>query len=177
MTRLKVDFDEIQKAMEDVARDRFDYFFDRETGEAMTLSGEILGELEARLYGDDSEEIGDEIEYIEYDEEPEIPDWMEDEAELALEILLDEEGRYVRIPERKSTVAHQSMSEFIETVDDAGLREKLSASLNGRGAFRRFKDALIKHSKERKRWHGHNAKAMRKEIAAWLDSLGIEPAA
>ena len=84
MRDLKVNFDEIQKAMEDVVRDTFDYFLDLETGEVMTFSEEILGEVKERLYGDDDEEIGDDIEYIEFDKEPEIPDWMEDEVELVL---------------------------------------------------------------------------------------------
>ena len=36
--KLKVKFDDIQKAMEDVLRDRFDYFFDAHTGEVISFS-------------------------------------------------------------------------------------------------------------------------------------------
>ena len=175
MKELKVNFEEIQKAMEDVVRDTFDYFLDLETGEVMTFSEEILGEVKARLYEDDSEEIADDVEYIEFDEEPEIPDWMEDEVELALEILFDTQARYPRIPERRSAAAYQSMVEFIETVDDLPLREELSGALDGKGAFRKFKDILLDRNKERKRWHGHNAKTMKAEITVWLSSVGIEP--
>lgn len=102
MKKLKVNIDEIQKAMEDVVRDTFDYFLDLETGEVMSFSEEILREVKLKLYEDDAEEIGDDIEYIEFDEVPEIPDWMEDEVELALEILFDTQERYPRIPERRS---------------------------------------------------------------------------
>ena len=175
MRDLKVNFDEIQKAMEDVVRDTFDYFLDLETGEVMTFSEEILGEVKERLYGDDDEEIGDDIEYIEFDKEPEIPDWMEDEVELVLEILFDTKGRYARVPERGSAAAYQSMTGFIETVDDPALKEALSSALDGKGTFRKFKDILLDYPKERKKWHGYNAKAMKKEIIGWLDSLGIEP--
>lgn len=175
MKKLRVNFDEIQKAKEDVLRDTFDYFLDMETGEVIEFSEEILSEIKSRLYGSDSDEIGDDIEYIEFDEEPDLPDWMEDEVELALEILLDEEGRYVRIPERKPTMAYKSMADFIETVEDPVLREELSTALNGKGAFRRFKDVLIYYPKERKRWHGYNAKAMKIEIIKWLSSTGVEP--
>ncbi len=173
--KMKVNFDEIQKAMEDVVRDTFDYFLDLETGEVMTFSEEILAEVKERLYADDAEEIGDDIEYIEFDEEPEIPDWMEDEVELALEILFDTKERYPRIPERGSAAAYQSMVEFIETVDDPALGEELSTAVNGKGAFRKFKDILLGYPKERKRWHGYNAKVMKQEIVAWLGSIGIEP--
>ncbi|OIP60538.1 MAG: hypothetical protein COY75_00750 [Nitrospirae bacterium CG_4_10_14_0_8_um_filter_41_23] len=175
MKKQKVNFDEIQKAMEDVSRDTFDYFLDMVTGEVIAFSEEILNEVKSRLYDSDSDEIGDEIEYIEFDEEPDLPVWMEDEVELALEILLDEEGRYVRIPERGPTMAYKSMAEFIETVENRLLREELSNALNGKGAFRRFKDVLIDYPKERKRWHGFNAKAMKRKIIEWLRSIGVEP--
>jgi DNA polymerase III alpha subunit len=99
---------------------------------------------------------------------------MEDEVELAVEILLDESGRYVRIPERKPSKAYKSMADFIETVEDLALKEKLSLALDGKGAFRRFKSILIDYPKERKRWHGYNAKLMKKEIIEWLKSLGVQ---
>lgn len=175
MKKLKVNFDEIQKAREDVVRDTFDYFFDLETGEVMAFSEEILREVKSRLYESDCDEIGDDIQYIEFDQEPEIPDWMLDEVELALEILLDENERYIRIPERESRMAYQSMAGFIETVDDLALKEELFTSLNGKGAFRRFKDTLLDYPKERKRWHGYNAKTMKGEVVEWLGSKGVEP--
>jgi len=176
MKRLEVDFDEIQKAMEDVVRDTFDYFLDMETGEVMTFSEEIVREMKARLYDDEYDEIADDIEYIEFDEEPEIPDWMTDEMEMVLEILLDDSGRYIRIPERGSYVAYQSINDFIGTVADPLLKEELSSALNGKGAFRKFKDVLVAFPRERKLWHGYNAKAMKKESIEWLKSLGIEAA-
>ena len=161
--------------MEDVVRDTFDYFLDLETGEVMMFSEEILGEVKARLYEDDAEEIGDDVEYIEFDEEPEIPEWMEDEVELALEILFDTKDRYPRIPERTSAAAYQSMVLFLETVEEPELRDALLTALSGKGAFKRFKDVLIAYPKERKRWHGYNAKVLKQEITAWLGSVGVEP--
>jgi hypothetical protein len=175
MKKPNVNFDDIQKAMEDVSRDKFEYYLDIETGEVIALSEEILLEIESRLYDSDYDEIEDDIEYIEYDEEPDLPEWMEDEVELALEVLLDEDGRYVRIPEREHPKAYKTMTEFIDTVEDPILREELSQALNGKGAFRKFKDVLIHHPKERKRWHGYNAKAVKKEIVEWMNNLGSSP--
>ncbi len=173
--KLEVKFDDIQKAMEDILRDRFDYFFDTDTGEVISFSEEIMKELTSRLYDNDYEEIKEDIEYIEFDEEPDLPDWMLDEVDLILEVLLNREERYIRIPERTKTAAYQSMKNFIETVKDPTLREKLSRALNGKGAFRKFKDILINYPRERKRWHGHNAKTVKKEIRAWLQSVGVKP--
>jgi len=175
--KLKVNFDEIQKAMEDVLRDTFDYFFDTETGEVIAFSEEIVKGIKSRLFDDtdEYEEADEEFEYVEYDEEPDIPGWMLDEVELALEILLDESGRYMRIPERSSNEAYRSMAEFIEKVENPLLKNELAESLDGRGAFRKFKDALVPHPKERKRWHGYNAKVMKRQITEWLRSIDVEP--
>ncbi|MEW6569900.1 MAG: UPF0158 family protein [Nitrospirota bacterium] len=170
-----MNFDEIQKAMEDVRRDVFDYFLDTNTGEVIVFSEEVLREVESRLCDDEYDEEYEGIEYIEFDEETELPDWIFDEVDLMLQTLLDESGRYVRIPERDSGSAYRSMAEFIETVGDPNIKEELIDALNGKGAFKRFKDALIRYPRERKRWHGYNAKAMRKDITEWLRSLGIEP--
>lgn len=175
MKKLKVNIDEIQKAMEDVVRDAFEYFLDLETGEVIALSEDVLKEVISRLYEGDDDEIGDDVEYIEYDEEPDLPLWMEDEVELSLDVLLDEVGRYIRIPGRESSEAHKTMTDFIGAINDPVLKEKLTDAINGKGAFRKFKDVLISYPKERKRWHGYNAKAMKGVITDWLNSLGIEP--
>ncbi len=175
MKLLKIDFDEIQKAMEDVVRDSFDYFLDLCTGEVVALSEDILDEVGERLYEGEFDEIGDSVEYIEFSEEPVLPFWMEDEVDLIIDVILDKKGRYVRIPERYSAEAHQVMSEFLETIEDHVLRGELTHALNGKGAFRRFKDILITYPKERKRWHGYNAQAMKKVIMEWLKALEIEP--
>ncbi|NWF98050.1 MAG: hypothetical protein HXY52_03820 [Nitrospirae bacterium] len=161
--------------MEDIDRDSFDYFLDCITGDVVSFSEQILKEVEARLYENDDEEIKDDIEYIEYDEIPELPDWMEDEIELAMEILFDVENRYIRIPERNSGTAFNTMIEFVKTVEDEELRNILTRSLEGKGAFRKFKVALLEYPKERKRWHGFNAKTIKQEIIQWLKSIGIEP--
>lgn len=173
--QLIVNFDEIQKAMEDISRDTFDYFFDTETGEVVAFSEEIMRDLASRLYDNDFEEIEEDIEYIEFDEEPDLPEWMFDEMDIALELLLNREERYIRIPERKSSIAYQAMADFIETVENSMLRDELRRALNGKGAFRKFKDALLDYPKERKRWYGHNAKAIKREIREWLHRIGVKP--
>ncbi len=93
--KLKVNFEEIQKAMEDVLRDTFDYYLDTETGDVLSFSEEILEEVRMRLLDTDSDDFEEQIEYVEFDEEPELPDWMFDEIELAMEIFLDASGRYI----------------------------------------------------------------------------------
>jgi hypothetical protein len=169
MKKLNVDFDEVQKAMEDTARDAFDYI---ETGEVLILSADILDRARLTLSSDIDEDM-ENYEEVEFDRDIEIPDWMEDEVELALEILLDE-GRYARIPERSTNHAYTAMEEFTNNLEDVGLKKELRQVLDGQGAFRRFKTALDPHPKLRKLWYGYNAKTARLEIAEWLKSLHIE---
>lgn len=162
--------------MEDVSRDSFEYYLDTETGRVIEISESVIDELRKRLIIDDiDEEIPEDIEYIEFDTEPEIPDWMLDEIEILCEVILDNKDRFVRIPERDTNSAYKAMHEFIDTLNDEHLRERLSSALNGKGAFRRFKDVLLEYPKERKKWHAFNAKIMRKEITEWLETLGIKP--
>ena len=173
MKKLDIDFDELQKAMEDIARDAFDYFLDKETGEIVILSEDILNrahcilceEFDEDMYGYDE---------VEFDEEVDIPEWMEDEIELALDILVCEKERYARIPERDARSGFAAMRQFTEKVRDPELKTILLEILDGQGAFRRFKDALESHPKERKLWYGFNAKATKDELRGWLRSLLIE---
>ena len=173
MKKLKIDLDELQKAMEDTTREAFDYFLDKETGEIIILSEDILGKARQILLHELDEDMT-EYEEVEFDEPPDFPDWMEDEVELALDIFLNEEERYARVPEREAAAGFRAMNGFAEGLDDARLRESLLEILDGPGAFRRFKDALDPHPRLKKLWYGYNAKAARDEMKAWLQSLSIE---
>ena len=172
MRRLTVDFDEVQKAMEDTVRDAFDYFLDLKSGDVLILSEDILNRARLLL----SLNVDDDMESFEevvFDQEIDIPAWMEDEVELALDIFLGGE-KYVRIPERSPRNVFAAMTEFIDNLQDPQLREGLQQLPSGQGTFRRFKDALEPYPKLRKLWYGYNAKVAKREIMEWLKSLSIE---
>jgi hypothetical protein len=170
---MNIDFDEIQKAMEDTDREAFDYFLDMETGEIIILSEDIITKAQEILAESYDDDIGD-YEDVEVEKVPVIPEWMEDEIELALDIFIYEKVRYTRIPERSPRYGYDAMKAFAETLEDESLREILLELLDGKNAFRRFKDSLALYPKERKLWYGFNAKASRNEIRIWLRSVGIE---
>ncbi len=174
MNKLHINFDEIQKAAEDTDREAFDYFLDRETGEIIILSAEIIALAQNILSQSYDDDIAD-YEDVEPDEIPGIPEWMEDEVELALHVFLQEQDRYQRIPERKKSDTYSAMKIFAETLENRHLGELLNQALDGQGSFRKFKNLLVPYPKERKLWHTFNAKAAKKEIALWLASHGIEP--
>ncbi len=170
MDKHTIDFDEIQKAMEDTGRDAFDYFLDTSTGDVVILSEDIISrarELLSHHLDDDT----DNYEEVEFDEETDLPEWMEDEIDLALDIFLYEKDRYARIPERDPRDCYTAMTEFSAQVANPSLRSRLLSVLDGQGAFRKFKDALAPFPSERKQWYSFNAKSMRNEIAGWLSGV------
>jgi Uncharacterised protein family (UPF0158) len=172
MKKPDIDYDEVQKAMEDTVRDAFDYFLDTETGDVVILSEEIIARAKALLAEEFDEDMSD-YDEVEFDRDYDIPDWMEDEVELALDIFLERKDRYLRIPERMPESVFSAMRAFTEGLENSELKEELMALLEGKGSFRRFKDALEPYPKERKQWYRFSAKMARKEITDWLNATGI----
>jgi hypothetical protein len=66
------------------------------------------------------------------------------------------------------------MERFIETTEDAELRDRLTAAIDGKGAFRRFKDVLLSYPDERERWFQFRQDLLKVEMDGWLASLSIE---
>src|ERR1700690_2431977 len=124
MKRLKVDLDEIQKAMEDIERDAFDYFLDTETGDVVILSEDIISKAHMILADSFDEDMAD-YDEVEFDVECIVPEWIEDEVELALDIFVRENGHYERIPERRSSGGYAAMKEFADSLEDSGLKYEL----------------------------------------------------
>lgn len=166
MTKKEIYFDEIQKAQEDTEREAFDYFLDKETGEVIILSVDIINRA-WEILSESYDDIAD-FEDVEPDVIPDIPVWMEDEIELALNVFMNDQEHYIRIPERNPAKTYAAMTEFAAAIQNQSLKDSLYSALDGPGSFRKFKDALAPFPKEKKLWHGFNAKATRKEIEEWL---------
>jgi len=76
-----------------------------------------------------------------------ISDYMDDEESDRLRNDIDQEfDRYERIPRVESHEGYEDMEDFIATVEDEHLAELLEVAINGKGAFRRFKDVLARYS-------------------------------
>ena len=52
------------------------------------------------------------------------------------------------------------MENFVGSVTDEPLRERLIISIDGKGAFRRFKDVLLAYPAERERWFSYRAELL-----------------
>ncbi|HBY57713.1 MAG TPA: hypothetical protein DEG96_07650 [Candidatus Atribacteria bacterium] len=160
MKKLKVDMEMIANAMEDVARMDMDYYLDKETGEVIVISEETF------RYAQEEDE--DKI-------RESLPDWQKEDINLAQDILFNNPDRYICISERPSYEGYNLMVEFAEKVEDELLREKLYISLDGKGAFRRFKNVIADYPDYREKWFKFRDERLNEEVIEWLNSIGIEP--
>ena len=96
------------------------------------------------------------------------------ETEEIYERLDSEPERYLNIPTESSREGYQDMVAFTESLEDENLKEKLWIALNGRGAFRRFKDVLLSYPEKREEWFKFQDKRLEKRVVEWLEENEIE---
>ena len=87
-----------------------------------------------------------------------------------------EPNRFASVDAIPSRIQYQWLDEFIKEIEDEPLRARMEAAINGKGAFRRFKDILLTLPDERRRWFEFRDVMMRKRIVDWVREVGIEPA-
>jgi len=68
---------------------------------------------------------------------------------------------------------YNDMQDFVETVRDPRIRDRLARSLEGRGAFRRFKDTLFEFPETRQAWFRFHDSRMRRRAIEWLRDEGV----
>jgi hypothetical protein len=174
MKELGIDLGQLEMAFEDASWES-SYYLDLETGQVIWITQETRWELES-LYEEgfdpESEEPMDLVKAI---EEAGFPDWQQ-------ELLLEADQvdrlygtRYLGLPEADSQEAYRDMERFIATVQDESLQNRLWRAIEGRGAFRRFKDVLATHYHEQKRWYAFHDERLEARMRGWLEAQGIEP--
>src|ERR1700759_1624798 len=84
---------------------------------------------------------------------------------------------YMRIEPVSSREQYRWMERFIPMVEEGDLRNQLTAAIDGKGAFRRFKDVLMSFGTERERWFAFRSERLRVFMEAWLSAHGLAPVA
>lgn len=117
----------------------------------------------------------EEIALIESDEEPEELDdgsseWSPEQLAKLREVI--ESGEYLPLPGRDEIDEYQLMRLFAQQQEDARLREELLRALDGRGAFRCFKDVLHRHGRIEE-WYAVRDGAFEDVAVMWLEANGI----
>ncbi|HXB67318.1 MAG TPA: UPF0158 family protein [Candidatus Acidoferrales bacterium] len=127
-------------------------YFDLDTGEVYQVSLAMIGAAE------------------EGEEEPDIPEWQEDEWELAQRIVASD--RILRLPTKHDIHEWEIMKEFAESVKKGSVSDDLQDAIHGPGAFRSFKSALRRHRIEQD-WYHFRDEALRDIAAEWCEDNGI----
>ncbi|UQA60956.1 UPF0158 family protein [Polyangium aurulentum] len=84
---------------------------------------------------------------------------------------------YLRIDPVSSREQYRWMERFIPMVEDLELQAKLTQAIDGKGAFRRFKDVLMSYGPERERWFSFRSERLRIFMEAWLNAHALNPVA
>jgi predicted nucleotidyltransferase len=69
--------------------------------------------------------------------------------------------------------AYGDMEDFVERVRDPRARELLARAIEGRGAFRRFKDTLLEFPELREAWFAFHDARMERRALRWLADEGL----
>ena len=92
------------------------------------------------------------------------------------QLIRRSEGRFVHLDPASSREQYRWMERFVSSVADGPLRERLLIAIDGKGAFRRFKDVLLAFPAERERWFAYRSELLHFHIQTWLDHMRIEVA-
>ncbi|WP_219837589.1 UPF0158 family protein [Paenibacillus sp. R14(2021)] len=109
------------------------------------------------------------------DEKPleKFPEWQRENIAKAIQILEDEDGIYIDFTLRNDFNEYELMEDFIGALEDEKIREKLFVDIQGRGAFRRFKDNIIEHGVD-KQWYDYKERKIKELVIEWCKGHDIE---
>jgi hypothetical protein len=94
-------------------------------------------------------------------------------ADPQMHVRIASDGNYLRIDPVSSREQYRWMERFIPMVEDPELKDKLTQAIDGKGAFRRFKDVLMSYGAEREKWFTFRSERLRTFMEAWLSAHAI----
>jgi hypothetical protein len=97
------------------------------------------------------------------------------EAAINRQTVSESIRNFLRVEPASSREQYRWMERFVGSVVDEPLRERLVISIDGKGAFRRFKDVLLAYPAERERWFSYRAELLHWHIQQWLEQHDIHP--
>jgi hypothetical protein len=137
--------------------DEMPSFLELETGEVHTVHSELL--RDAKIYKDD--------------EEPDLPEWQDDEWEVAKRIAFNFPVEFKRLPTKGEVDEWSIMEEFSQQVSAGRIREELVDAIHGTGAFRHFKSVINRQGME-SAWYTFRAGALRQIAIDWCEENGVQ---
>jgi hypothetical protein len=133
--------------------DETEGYLNKRTGELITLLPDELFAVEE-----------DDLDTSDY------PDWQKEAIAKATEVRDSDE--YLTLPSKYDIHEYSIIEEFCYSIEDQELSDKLLDKIRGRGAFRRFKDAVNLLGIEED-WYSFRQNAFEKIAIDWLEEHGI----
>lgn len=122
------------------------------------LEGGRSDDLGYRIHARTGEIVSEDPEGMEGIAEP--PDWDDEEVWLYLDAIWPRQG-------------WRDMADFIATVEDPALAERLNYAIRGKGAFRMFKDVVYSTENEGTRWGIFSDEREAGRARHWLAERGL----
>jgi hypothetical protein len=141
----------------DMQMDDYRHFLHKETGEIVTVSVEELSIAE------DSDEEDDFSAY---------PDWQQDSIRDALDININWE-KYLELPAKYEIHEYSIMEDFCGSIENDRISNALCAAIAGKGAFRQFKDAIVRYRVDHQ-WYALREAALREIAIGWCKRNKLE---
>lgn len=136
----------------DVISDEVTAYINRKNGELVTFTAEDISLAE------------------EEDDNYSVPEWQRDIVDEAKQALSNDD--YRELPDKFEVDEYGIMERYCYTIEDEQVRETLLEAINGKGAFRRFKDKVHEKGID-KDWHQFRTNAFKQIAANFLMSQGI----
>lgn len=172
--RLKVDMDGLEEGFENSSYE-LSFYLDLETGEVVVVTYEVRRVLED-IYEDlpeEEAEVGEALNAAA--DQHDLPDWEKEQLMTAYQVDTGFGERFIQVPRSDSHESYRDMEDFIDSVSDQRLASRLDDAIQGKGAFRRFKDTLYYKEAEQARWYEFRERRLRERVLKWLEEEGIEP--
>jgi hypothetical protein len=95
-------------------------------------------------------------------------------ADPSMHTRIASDAGYLRVDPVSSREQYRWMERFIASTEEPELRAKLVHSIDGKGAFRRFKDVLMSFPAARERWFTFRSERLRSCMETWLSANRVE---
>ncbi|PLR75380.1 hypothetical protein CU633_21365 [Bacillus sp. V3-13] len=129
-------------------------FLNKETGEVISVSHENF---------QDAEEL---------DSFENLPEWQQEDLEIAIDVLGNDE-KYIELPTKYDINEYRIMEDFCYSVQDKRIQDRLFDAIDGKGAFRRFKNKIHDFGIE-DQWYSFRDEELKKIAIEWCQHHDLQ---
>ena len=147
-----VNLEEVLEAIEMRTRES-NYFYHKKSGEIYYITDDELRDAE------------DGIDISEY------PEWQQESLKTAIDIFSTDD--YIKLPDDYEINDYKIMEDFCYSIEDKELRNEMTNAIDGKGAFRIFKDKIYEYDIADE-WYDYQDKRFKEIAIEWCERHNIE---